>query len=368
MTRQVRLKPGAAPPFVLRQTTRLDISPVVDAQAVFGDSAAIYIAMDRSQSMSFSGPDGDVWDTAPETTRWWALLTGLQSLLGEIKRIVETGAEPERLTTIDGTQFLASLAGEPLQTIQSVPQTRHDLYLRPFDVVDGIDDLELRQMLPADYDTAIAWLNQWYDVEPRGQTPYDVAVDPAPAFFAAAQPDRRLLLFFTDGEPNPAASLDAAEATLDGIEDLDVYAYSILREDTSDVGRLDTTPSDGVPVLSSLTATSWGVWDATISPPTWVLPATPVEPQRTAPTAAVVMSAIAYNAGSEPATLKARVVAGPDVYTLIAGLTIPAGELVALPLDQMVVAADEVLQIGGEIGDNLRVTLPYILRTEEVAP
>ena len=79
-----------------------------------------------------------------------------------------------------------------------------------------------------------------------GGTDFGAAVSEAAAFFAGAGSKRRILIFVTDGEPSPVASLDAAKATLAGI---DVFAFNIALSDTQYTIQLDNTPVDGVPVV-----------------------------------------------------------------------------------------------------------------------
>ncbi len=95
-------------------------------------------------------------------------------------------------------------------------------------------------------------LKAWVDAlasATSGGTDYGAAVSRAGAFFAGAGAKQRVLIFVTDGEPSPAASLETAKTTLAGIADLDVFAFNIALSDTSATAQLDNTPVDGVPVV-----------------------------------------------------------------------------------------------------------------------
>lgn len=100
--------------------------------------------------------------------------------------------------------------------------------------------------------TAYGELKDWVDALPNivsGGTDFGVAVSQAAAFFNGAGSKRRILIFVTDGEPSPAASLQTAITTLSGIADVDVFAFNIALAKTDATAQIDNTAVDGVPVV-----------------------------------------------------------------------------------------------------------------------
>lgn len=93
-----------------------------------------------------------------------------------------------------------------------------------------------------------AWLSA--SVVVGGATDFEAALSEAPAFFAGAGAKRRIILFLTDGEPNPTNSAAAAKLLLDGIADVELFGFNIGLADTSWTALLDNTQVDGVPVIA----------------------------------------------------------------------------------------------------------------------
>ncbi|MFO7920046.1 MAG: VWA domain-containing protein, partial [Nioella sp.] len=114
---------------------------------------------------------------------------------------------------------------------------------------DEIDDAIEQRNADADaYDAIIAWLDA-LPTNVSGGTHFDRGVNTAPDFFAGAYDKRRIVLFITDGAPS-AGTLEPARQTLAGLGEIDVFAFNIALADTSATEQLDTTPIDGVPVVS----------------------------------------------------------------------------------------------------------------------
>lgn len=104
-----------------------------------------------------------------------------------------------------------------------------------------------------------------------GVSDWEAAVDAAPTFFGAPTVEsgladefesllsppaedgsiesQRALIFLSEGEPYPVASASAAQASLDGIQDLDRFAYNIVNTDTQYSALIDNTSEDGIPIL-----------------------------------------------------------------------------------------------------------------------
>lgn len=79
-------------------------------------------------------------------------------------------------------------------------------------------------------------------------TNFQAGVAAATAYFADAGTKRRILVFVTDGEPNPGT----LAPTVAIVNSLGVFSYGFNIElaNTSSTAQLDNTPADGVPVVS----------------------------------------------------------------------------------------------------------------------
>lgn len=111
---------------------------------------------------------------------------------------------------------------------------------------DGVvDTIERRDVDEADYDALIAFAEG--ATTASGGTDFAVAVNSAPTFFDGAGAKERLLVFTTDGEPNPESTATTAKSTLDGIANLARHAFNIELEDTIFTELIDNT--GGVPVV-----------------------------------------------------------------------------------------------------------------------
>ncbi len=114
---------------------------------------------------------------------------------------------------------------------------------------DAIGAMILRRDADAgDFADIASWLSAQIALG-RG-TDFAVAVSEAEAFFAGAGAKRRIILFITDGEPYPPASVNPAIATLEGIPNVEVFGFNIGLADTNFTALLDNTPEDGVPVIT----------------------------------------------------------------------------------------------------------------------
>lgn len=352
-------------------------SPLVDLDAAAPPNSALYFALDMSGSMRYDAAGDDVWDATPEKTRWWAQLTAVANLLRDTRSRVVAGAEREPLVTVDGADFLTTVDGQVMHTVEVAPQETNDLrvQLYPYDVSpdpNGPDPdregLTIYGATPADYDAAIAYLEALRVVAPRGGTPFDEAVDGAPSFFAGSDAATDVIFMFSDGAPNPSDSVDDAETILATIPAAEVRAYRIINTRINELQRLDNTPDDGVPLLDNLSATSWGRWTALLAPPEYLVPSDQVRPDRTYKSVAIITGGAVSNTTGSPVTVDLRIKAADDYYTLVRNATIPAGATVDLSalIDGLMLESGEVLQFGAAIGDAASVSISYVLTTQEM--
>jgi len=164
--------------------------------------AAIYIAIDNSYSMSGAAMTG--------------ALAAVQALIAELGLTVP-------------------------------PAVRNDICILTWHNAIGAM-IQRRNADAADFVDIASWLSA--QVALGGGTDFGVAVSEAEGFFAGAGAKRRVILFITDGEPYPPASVNPATATLTGISDVEVFGFNIGLADTSFTALLDNTPEDGVPVIA----------------------------------------------------------------------------------------------------------------------
>jgi VWA domain-containing protein len=176
---------------------------LLDGAGLSGISgAAIYIAIDNSGSMSGAAMTGAI--------------AAVQALIAELGLTVP-------------------------------PAVRNDICILTWH--DAIGAVILRRDADAaDFADIAGWLSA--QVALGGGTDFGVAVSEAADFFAGAGAKRRVILFITDGEPYPPASVTPAIATLAGIPDVEVFGFNIGLADTSFTALLDNTPEDGVPVIA----------------------------------------------------------------------------------------------------------------------
>jgi hypothetical protein len=164
--------------------------------------AAIYIALDVSGSMS--------------GTRMAAQKAGVAALIREIG----AGVDPDRPNDIRIELWNAAPAGA----------------------------IERREMGPDDYTALEAWMLALPN-STAGGTSFDAAFAEAAAFFAGGGSKRRIVIFVTDGAPEPASSVEAALAIIRTLPPADIFGFNIALADTSATALIDNTPVDGVPVI-----------------------------------------------------------------------------------------------------------------------
>jgi hypothetical protein len=165
--------------------------------------AAIYIALDVSGSMT--------------STRRAAQIAGVNALLQEISVNVD-------------------------------PDLPNDIRIVLWNTA-VVDAIERRDMGLEDYSALQSWLMDEPSGASSGGTRFDAAFTGAGAFFAQSGVKRRIVIFVTDGMPEPASSVDAALVILSGLADVDIFGFNIALEDTTSTARIDNTPIDGVPVI-----------------------------------------------------------------------------------------------------------------------
>ncbi|WP_424931884.1 VWA domain-containing protein [Amaricoccus macauensis] len=118
-----------------------------------------------------------------------------------------------------------------------------------------VGSIERRNMGAADYAEMEAWVSGLSTVTDGG-TDFGLAFDSAAGFFSDAGEKRRIVLFVTDGEPEPASSLEDALEAIAAMPAADIFAIGIASADTSAIAAIDNTPIDGVPVVQSGSSTA----------------------------------------------------------------------------------------------------------------
>ncbi|MGY6535285.1 MAG: phage tail protein [Pararhodobacter sp.] len=132
------------------------------------------------------------------------------------------------------------------------PERLLDLEIVAWGEMTVISQFTARAMQDADFDAARAYVQ---GIFASGGTSFAAAVSRAPGFFAEAPAQARKLLFLiSDGavgdQPDPTPTVPPAVAIVQSIPGLAVYAFNIDRDDISLAVQIDTTPQDGVPVVS----------------------------------------------------------------------------------------------------------------------
>jgi len=189
----------------------------------------------------------------------------------------------------------------------------------------------------------------------------------AEGFFNNTSLTNKAVLFYTGGEPDPLSSVDVAESQVAQLGAVPVFGFNSLFPDTTQTQRIDTTPQDGVPVLTSETALSLGSFTTVISPVTYRIPATPLDPVRDFPTTAIVTRITLYNPTSSNVDVTLRynqpfIIPVPAVSNL---LTLAPNEFVSLELEGDNVRAFEILQATCNIGGQFEVSVAYVQITQE---
>jgi hypothetical protein len=175
-------------------------APIVPVANI--SDAALYITLDVSGSMS--------------GTRMAAQKAGIAALIREIG----SSMDPDRPNDIRIVLWNASVAGS----------------------------IQRRDMGSADYTALEDWMLALSNTT-SGGTNFNAAFTDAASFFAGAGTKRRIVIFVTDGEPSPVSSVDAAEATIASLPQMDIFGFNIALDNTSFTARIDNTPVDGVPVI-----------------------------------------------------------------------------------------------------------------------
>lgn len=108
----------------------------------------------------------------------------------------------------------------------------------------------------ADYDAGVSLADQFYDdAAATGGSLLDYSFGATFDFGlfdtgATTERQRRVLIFLSNGEPDPTSSAAAAAATMSAISEVEVYAINVELTDTSYTALLDNTAIDGIPVIS----------------------------------------------------------------------------------------------------------------------
>lgn len=359
------------PPLQRTRRTSKVVRSLIDIDAIFGQPTAIYFALDASGSMSYSEDEGvNQFPDSPENSRWFAQLTGVINLLRAIKNTLNDGQQESGLVTENGDDFFVTESGAQFETEDVRPTVTHSLYITFFPYFKPeYPDFERYDASFADFDDAIAFLSgdmlsTWFfpkiDPSSGGGTPYDQGVDEAPSFFATAAQSQRVVMFFSDGEPIPPSSAQNAKNILDGISDVDVYLYRFLVEGTGG-NIVDNTPEDGIPVMSTLDSLSWGTWSALLTPTSFVVPATTVDPEISRNTSALIMGARVENTSGTEQTISLRIrniVTGDE--TFIGRLDVASGAMAYMPIEGDIVNSGDVLEARTSLGGEIKVSVDYL--------
>ena len=141
-----------------------------------------------------------------------------------------------------------------LDELQSLTEAERllDLEIVAWGNLTVLSHFTARAMQGADFNAARAYVQ---GITATGGTSFAAAVSRAPGFFAGAPFEAgRLLFLISDGAvgdtPDPTPTVPPAVATIRSVPGLDVYAFNIDRSDISLAVQIDTTPQDGVPVVS----------------------------------------------------------------------------------------------------------------------
>jgi hypothetical protein len=172
--------------------------------------AAIHIALDASLSMAGA--------------RWTAAKAAVATLIAEIDRNVEAD--------LPNDARIVLWAGDEQEAI------------------------ERRNLDSADYADLEAWIASRATL--YSATNFAAAFDSASAFFNGAGEKRRIVLFVTDGLPEPASTLDDALDAISNMPTADIFGIGIgiATDDTSAIAQIDNTPIDGVPIVQSGNSTA----------------------------------------------------------------------------------------------------------------
>lgn len=367
-----------------RRQTKL-VRSLLDLDSVFATDTAIYFALDASASMRIDdGDTGDIIEDRPEDTRWYAQITGVINLLRTIKAQIASGATSAPLVNESGSDFLATESGETFLTEQDVAARQHSLSINFFPNREeefpelaprstqgraaAFQPFERFDLSASDFDDAIAHLEAMLAPDASDfayPTPYDQGVEAAPSFFDNASQSERVVFFFADGSALPASTAQDAADILEPYGP-DVYYYRFLT--SSGAGNvIDNTPDDGLPVLGSLDALSWGVWNAVLTPPSYIVPGQRGEPDESRTTSNVVMQVRIANvsATAQTASLRYRDTAADNAFHVYRKELSP-DEQVTVPIAGDIIGDGVVLEARASLGGELRVTVDYVEILQEV--
>lgn len=120
-----------------------------------------------------------------------------------------------------------------------------DIHVTAFN--DSSTTIQRLSVSGQDVQDIIDWIN---NLSAEGGTDYSEGVNESQDFFSSTGDKPRFLFFISDGEPSPVESADEAETIINGISDLDAFAFSIELEDTTELEKVDNTPNDDVPIVT----------------------------------------------------------------------------------------------------------------------
>lgn len=135
------------------------------------------------------------------------------------------------------------------------------------------EEMSRRDIRQADIDDLITFLDGF---SPGGDTPYNDPMGLAREYFLEPTPGfRRACFFITDGVPVPASSIDDAVSVAADLigrtgsfsktvdNDVNIHGVAVDLFEVDDLARLDNTPRDGIPSISS--ANSQGLYNALLT-------------------------------------------------------------------------------------------------------
>lgn len=147
----------------------------------------------------------------------------------------------------------ARLTAAKNATVRALETLRDSPNANTFDIqvvgwASSRSDITRRNCTPTDYADLIAFTEA---LEVEGGTVFSNAVSGLDAFYASAGDKCRYLIFLTDGQPSNPFDAGVAGDIVQASGAIS-FAFNLQEPDTTYTALLDTTPQDGVPIITSL--------------------------------------------------------------------------------------------------------------------
>lgn len=344
------------PPLQRTRRTSKVVRSLIDIDEIFSESTALYFALDASLSMRDDEGGTIVIPDNTEQSRWFAQITGVINLLSAIKNTITEGA-----TEANSVKHSIS--------INFFPNRAFDYPALDPGIAASFQQFERYDAAVSDFDDAISHLQGYLFPQFSDfgfPTPYEQGVEAAPSFFSVASQTNRVVMFFADGGAYPGSALQDAKNILDSIANVDIYYYRFLG-DFNGGNIIDNTPGDGLPVLSTLDAISWGVWGAVLTPTTFKVPATTIDPEIEREASILVMGARVENTSGTEQTVSLRhrnIETGDEMF--IGSVDIASGAVEYMPIEGDIVNSGDVLEARTSLGGEIKVSVDYLEILQEI--